>query len=80
MYVNGNNRRASYNSIYFYSFGNEHFPKEIKQFMGNKNITNIYRLQVYDSIICRYSCIEFIDFMLKSKILVAYTNLLSPND
>ena len=28
----------------FGSFGVENFPKEIKQFMGNKNITtNIYR-------------------------------------
>ena len=29
----------------------EHIPKEIKQFIRNKNfITNIYRTQAYDSI------------------------------
>ena len=46
MYVNGNNRRAYYNSIYFDSFRVEHISKEIKKFIGNKNIiTNIYRIQ-----------------------------------
>ena len=36
---------------YFDSFGVEHIPKEIRKFIGNKNITtNIYRIQVYDSI------------------------------
>ena len=29
MYVNGNNRRASYDAIYFDGFGVEHIPKEI---------------------------------------------------
>ena len=30
---------------YFDSFGLEHIPKEIKKFIGNKNIiTNIYRI------------------------------------
>ena len=29
---------------------------------------------------CRYFCIGFIDFMLKSKSLLEYTNLFSPND
>ena len=29
---------------------------------------------------CRYVCIEVIDFMLKSKSLLEYTNLFSPND
>ena len=38
LYVNGNN------IIYFDSFGVEHIPKEIKKFIGKKNvITNIYR-------------------------------------
>ena len=36
---------------YFDSFGVEDIPKEIKTFIGNKNIkTNIFRIQVYDSI------------------------------
>ena len=47
LYVNGNN------TIYFDSFGIEHFLKEIKKFIGNKNIaTNIYRIQAYDSTLC----------------------------
>ena len=29
LYVNGNNRRASYDAIYFNSFVVEHIPKEI---------------------------------------------------
>ena len=68
------------NIVYFDSFGVEHIPKEIKKFIGNKNITNIYRIQAYDSIMCRYFCIGFIDFMLKSKSLLNYTNLFSPSN
>ena len=42
LYVNGNN------IIYFDSFGVEYIPKEIKKFIGNKNvITNIYIIQTY---------------------------------
>ena len=38
---------------YFDSFGVEHIPKEIRTFIGNKNIkTNIFRMQAYDSIMC----------------------------
>ena len=67
------------NIIYFDSFGVEHIPKEIKKFIWNKNIiTNIYRVQAYDSIMYEYFCIGFIDFMLKSKNLSDYTNLFSP--
>ena len=37
--------------IYFDIFGVEHIPKEIIKFIGNKNIiTNIYRIQAYDSV------------------------------
>ena len=42
--------------------------------------TNIYRIQVYDLIMCGYFCIGFIDFMLKGKSLLEYTNLFSPNE
>ena len=53
---------------YFDSFGVEHIPKEIKKFINNKNIiANIFRLQAYDSIMCGYFCIGFINFMLKVK-------------
>ena len=41
--------------IYFDSFGIEHIPNEINKFIGNKNIiSNIFRLQAYDSIMCIY--------------------------
>ena len=56
--------------IYFDSFGTEHIPKEIKEFIGDKNIkANIYRVQVNDSVMCGYFCIGFIDFMLAGKTL-----------
>ena len=46
------------NVTYFDSFGVEHIPKEIRKFIRNKNIiTNIYRIQAYDSIMCGYFCI-----------------------
>ena len=63
---------------YFDSFGVKHFLKEIKKFIGNKNIIIIYRIQAYDSTMCGYLCIGFIDFMLKGKSLLEYTNLFSP--
>ena len=78
MYVNGNNEGASYDAIPFDGFGFEHNSKQIKKFILNENfITNIYRIQAYDSIMCGYFCIRFIDFMLKGKSLLDYTNLSS---
>ena len=43
-------------------------------------MTNIFRIQAYDSIMCGYFCIGFIDFMFKGKTLTKYTNPFSPND
>ena len=37
-------------------------------------------MQAYGSIMYGYFCIGFIDFTLKSKCLVEYTNLYFPND
>ena len=66
---------------YFDSFGIEHIPKEIKNFTTNKNIiANIYRVQNYDSIMCGYFCIKFIDYMFMGKSLTDYNNLFSPNN
>ena len=51
------------------------------KFIENRNIkTNIFRIQAYDSIMCGYSSIAFIDFMFKGKSLTDYTNLFLPND
>ena len=76
---------------YFDSFGVEHIPKEIMKFIGNKQsssakarnrniITNIYIIQAYDSIMCGYFCIGFINFMFNGNSLTDYTSLFSRND
>ena len=66
---------------YFDSLGVERIPKEIKAFISNKNIkTNILRIQLYDSIMCGYFCVGFIDFMLAGKTLTEFTNLFSPSN
>ena len=76
-------------TVYFDSFGVEHIPKEINKFIRftelghavrNDIKSNIFRIQAYDSIMCGYFCIEFINYMLKGKTLLDYTNLFSPND
>ena len=83
MYVKNND------ITYFDSFGVEHIPKEINKFIGrpsssaslSKNvISNIFRIQAYDSILCGYFCIVFINFMFKGKSLTDYTNVFSPNN
>ena len=77
--MNGNDRRASYDAIYFDSFGVEHVPKEIKKFIANKNIiTNIYWIQIYNLLMCEYFRIAFNDFMLEDKSLQDCTTLFSP--
>ena len=81
MYLNGNNKRTSYDAIYFDSLRVEHIPKEIKKLIRNNNIiTNIYGIQAHNSILCAYVYIGFIDIMLKGKSLFDCTNLFSPND
>ena len=75
LYVN--NKTAKY----FDFFGVEHIPKEIMKFINNKNIIkNIFRIQAYDSIMCGYFCIGFIDFMFKGNSLTNFTNLFLPSD
>ena len=77
--------------IYFDSFGVEHIPREIMKFIGNEQsssvkarnkniITNIFRIQAYDSIMCGYFCTGFINFMFNGNSLTDYTSLFSPND
>ena len=69
------------NVVYFNSFGVEHIPKEIKEFVEKKNIiTNIFRIQAYNLIMCGYFCISFIDFMLARKTLTEYKKLSSSNN
>ena len=84
LYVSKASPRDSndYNVTYFDSFGVEHILKEIKAFVGRSLsiTTKIFRIQPYDSIMCGYFCIGFIDFMLAGKKLTDYTNFFSPYD
>ena len=74
-YVNGNNATS------FDTIGIDHIPKEIKKFIRNKNIiTNVYRIQAYNLVMCGYFCTGFIDFMLKNESLIDYTHLFSSNE
>ena len=43
-------------------------------------MTNIFRIQAYDSIMCGYFCIGFINFMFDGNNLTDFTNIFSPND
>ena len=59
LYVNGNNL------TYFSSFEVEYILKQIKKFTGDKNIiTNIYRIQAYNSIMCGLDLLIFLCFFL----------------
>ena len=74
LYMNGDN------VTYFDNFGFEYILNEIKIDIDKKNIiANIYRIQVYNSIICGTFCIVFINFLLKGRNLLDYTNLFSAN-
>ena len=70
------------NVTYFDSFGVKHIPKEIKAFIDRSLsiTTNNFRVQAYDSMMCGYFCIGFIDFMLARETLTEFTNLFSPNN
>ena len=71
----------NYKATYFHSFRVEHILIEIKVFIDKFIIvTNIFRIQAYQSVMCAYFCIGFIDFMLKGKSLTGFTNIFSPND
>ena len=37
-------------------------------------------MQNYDSIVCGYFCVEFIDYMFMGKSLTDYTNSFSPSN
>ena len=70
LYVNADN------VIYFDSFGVEHIPKEIKKFIGNRNVaTNPFRIQACDSLMYGHLCIGFIDFWWKKSITLFVVNI-----
>ena len=43
-------------------------------------MTNIYRIQELNSIMCEYFCLGFIDFLFKGKSLLEYANLFSADE
>ena len=55
-------------------------PSSLERSAISRIKSNIFRIQVYVSILCGYFCIESINYMLKGKTLLDYTNLFSPND
>ena len=72
---------TSSSTTYFDNFEVEHILKEIEKLIRNGNITtNIFRIQAYDSVMCGYFCVRFINFMLKYKIFLENSNLFSPNE
>ena len=67
--------------VYFDSFGIEHVPEEIKEFVGSKNIiANIFPVQANISVMCGYFCIGFIDFTPAGEKLTDFTSIFSPYD
>ena len=55
------------------------FQKKLKKIIDKRQITtNIFRIKAYSSIMYGYFCIDFIDFKLKGKRFLDYTNLFSP--
>ena len=43
-------------------------------------MVNIFRIQGYDSVMCGYFCIGFINYMFIGKSVTGHTNLFSPNN
>ena len=69
------------NVTYFDSFEVEHIPKQIRKLIAKtSNRRNNYRKQAFNSIMCQYVCIGFIDFMLKGESLSECINLFSPKE
>ena len=57
------------------------FLKKLNNLLGIKTLkTNTFRVQAYNSIMCGYFLIRFIDFMLAGKALVDFTSMFFPYD
>ena len=62
------------------SFGVEHIPNEINKYINNRNIiSNVFKIQVYNQIMCVYFCVEFIDSMSNRECLTDFTYLFISN-
>ena len=60
------------------SFEIQKFYHNQPRFNGVYSRDNLLKMQEYDSIMCRYFCTGFIDFILAGKTLADFTNLFSP--
>ena len=56
------------------------FLKKLKNLLGKDIKANFFRVQANNSVMCRYFCTGFIDFMLAGKKLTDFTNTFSPHD
>ena len=66
-------------------FGIEHIEKKKKKnwktyCKKKKVLTNIYRIQAYDSVIYGYFSVGVIDITLKGRSLTGFTIIVSPNN
>ena len=69
------------NVNYFDSFASwTNSKRNLKNINKSAIVTNIFRIQAYDSIMCGYFCIEFIGFVIAGKTLTDFTNRFSPNN
>ena len=60
---------AGWDVTYFDSFGVEHFPKQIRAFVKNKNIkTYIFRIQANDSVISISFLLDLLILCLKERL------------
>ena len=66
-------------AVYFDSSGIEYISREVLNKIKDKSITqNIFRKQDNESIMSAFYCMAFIEYMLKRKALLDYTNLFFP--
>ena len=67
--------------MYYDSFGIKYIPQEALNKIIDKSITcNIFRVQSDDSVMCRFHCIAFIEYMIARKTLLDYTKFFSTYD
>ena len=67
--------------MYLDSFEDEYILQEVLNKIKDKSIThNMFRIKCDDSIMCEFYCITFIEYMIRLKTLLDYSNLFSPNE
>ena len=68
-------------AVYFDSFGIECISQEaLNRIKGKSTTHNIFRIQSREPVMCGFSRIAFLEYLITRKTLLDYTNLFSPND